>query len=374
MGGNLSYDQFKTVSRSAQAFHAVDPMRPIAVDVSDGCQAYSRGVEQVMLGIHRWPLLTGMELTSYRDWLTQRRQLAQPGAFCWTWIQTHMPDWFLATAYDRGPDGAVIEPLGPQAEQIRLMAYTAIGSGYRGLGFWSDRFLADSHTGRDRLLALALLNQEMEMLEPILMDVRKRAGLDRHVAAGGQGGGDPHEERRAGAADVDRRRRPVRARPGRRCGAGRVRADDPAVVGGVGNLAGRGAVAEAGARLTGATRVSLHDFSLTAAIVFTGDLGGAVVQFQNQQRRMAPTAAQWAHDQAAEELAKAEKINAELEQLGRRLPDGANLLQKARDAVERSARLRQRQPVRGGLRGGAGGPAVGAHPDARRTGSRPSSR
>ena len=50
-----------------------------------GCQrrpvSVSRGMEQLMLGAHRWPLLTGMELTAYRDWLTQRRQLAQPGSF-----------------------------------------------------------------------------------------------------------------------------------------------------------------------------------------------------------------------------------------------------------------------------------------------------
>ncbi len=32
----------------------------------------------------------------------------------------------------------------------------------------SDRFLADSHTGRDRLLACALANLELEMLEPLL--------------------------------------------------------------------------------------------------------------------------------------------------------------------------------------------------------------
>ena len=64
------------------------------------------------------------------------------------------------------------------AEQIRLMAYAAVGSGYRGLGFWSDRFLADSHAGRDRLLALALLNQELEMLEPILVDGREPTWID----------------------------------------------------------------------------------------------------------------------------------------------------------------------------------------------------
>ncbi len=154
LGGDRTYDQFPAVAREAQAIRAADPMRPISVDVSDGLLRYSRGMEQLMLGAHRWPLLTGMELTSYRDWLTQRRQLAQPGAFCWTWVQTHVPDWFLTTAYEKD-GGGFTEPLGPQAEQIRLMAYAAVGSGYRGLGFWSDRFLADSHTGRDRLLALA---------------------------------------------------------------------------------------------------------------------------------------------------------------------------------------------------------------------------
>ena len=53
------------------------------------------------------------------------------------------------------------EPIGPQPEQIRLLTYLALAAGCKGLGFWSDRFLADSHQGRDRLLALALLNQEL---------------------------------------------------------------------------------------------------------------------------------------------------------------------------------------------------------------------
>src|SRR5262249_24958452 len=92
-----------------------------------------------------------------------------PGTFCWTWIQTHLPDWYTSLVYEREPGGGFQEPVGRQPEQIRLMAYTAIGSGFRGLGFWSDRFLADSHTGRDRLLGLALLNQELQLLEPLLV-------------------------------------------------------------------------------------------------------------------------------------------------------------------------------------------------------------
>ncbi len=247
MGGSLGYDQFKAVSRSAQAFHAVDPMRPIAVDVSDGCLAYSRGVEPVMLGVHRFPLSTGMELTSYRDWLTERRQLAQPGAFCWTWIQTHVPDWFLATAYDRDASGAVTEPLGPQAEQNPPH------------GLHGDR----QRLPRPRLLVRPLPGRLAHRprsapgpgpAQPGNRDAgadfggRAGAGLDRHVPAGGQGGRHPHQDGLPGSAHVDRQWRSIRARSGRRAGAGRVRADGPAVVGGVGGVAGRGAVAEAGAR------------------------------------------------------------------------------------------------------------------------------
>src|SRR5436309_9083904 len=63
------------------------------------------------------------------------------------------------------------EPVGPLPEQIRLLTYISLSTGCRGLGFWSDRFLADSHQGRDRLLQLALLNQEIAMLEPLLLDL-----------------------------------------------------------------------------------------------------------------------------------------------------------------------------------------------------------
>src|SRR5207248_377087 len=102
-----------------------------------------------------------------------------PGKLTWTWVQTHMPDWYMALAAsevtERGGGGegeknpirqtSVISPtpspppspssfdlpLGPQPEQLRLLTYISIAAGCRGLGFWSDRFLANSHYGRDRL-------------------------------------------------------------------------------------------------------------------------------------------------------------------------------------------------------------------------------
>src|SRR5205823_9740341 len=39
----------------------------------------------------------------------------------------------------------------------------------RGLGFWSDRYLADTHQGRDRLQGMALLNTELDLISPVLL-------------------------------------------------------------------------------------------------------------------------------------------------------------------------------------------------------------
>src|SRR5947207_1963160 len=76
----------------AQAILLADPGRPVIADVWDGLMPYSRSLN--MVGVHRWPLMTTLELPQYREWLDQRRRLANPNTFMWTWIQTHMPDWY----------------------------------------------------------------------------------------------------------------------------------------------------------------------------------------------------------------------------------------------------------------------------------------
>src|SRR5262249_5589647 len=157
LGSNLNAEQFGEASRLARAFRAVDPQRPVLVDVWDGYRGFSRSFEQLMLGTHRWPLCTSLELSAYRDWLDMRRPLAVDN-YSWTWVQTHLPEWYTRMVYDSDGEQGFKEPVGPMPEQIRLVAYCALAAGYRGLAFWSDRYLADSHQGRDRLLALALLN------------------------------------------------------------------------------------------------------------------------------------------------------------------------------------------------------------------------
>ena len=124
----------------------------------------------------------------------------------WTWIQNHLPEWYAAEMAAAGPDprpdarrpaangvrqaGAVVstsrrdlppvpqeegfaDPVGPQPEQVKLLAYLSLAAGCRGLGFWSDRYLADSHHGRDRLQQMALLNTELRLIEPVLLKVNQ---------------------------------------------------------------------------------------------------------------------------------------------------------------------------------------------------------
>src|SRR5262249_22830237 len=134
IGGGLTEEQSNLISTASRLVRINDPQRPVGADAWDGLRAYSRTLD--LVGAHRWPLMTGLELPQYRDWLNQRRLLSRSGAFYWTWVQTHLPDWYTALVYDQPATIGFSEPIGPQPEQIRLLTYSAIAAGCRGLGYW----------------------------------------------------------------------------------------------------------------------------------------------------------------------------------------------------------------------------------------------
>jgi hypothetical protein len=351
-GGNLQFEQCRSVMSMAQAIHNVDPLRPLAVDVRDGFLSYSRaGNQQLMIGTHRWPLQTSLELAAYRQWLMQRRLLLPPDAFCWTWIQTHLPDWFMTTAYDR-TNGRFTEPMGPQPEQIRLLTYIAVGCGYRGLGFWSDRFLADSHTGRDRLLTLALLNQELRLLEPLLVNVNSEPQWIPTYYANPTGFPDtPCPNVMAAVLRTDKAVLVLPVWMG--LGSQYVPPQ-----GYLSQLKLKVLVREnytawevspgefrsyPSTQVLGGREVTLQNFSLTAALVFTADVGGRgslVPRFQEMQRSMRRDAAQWTHDQAQEEIVKVARVHDELKKMGKKISDGDALLEAARQWLDKSHKRR----------------------------------
>lgn len=333
LGGGLAEEQKDLVSRAARYIKMADTQKPVGADVWDGFRPYSRSLD--LVGVHRWPLLTSLELSQYRDWLNQRRQLARPGTFFWTWVQTHLPEWYTSLVYEQSSAAPFREPVGPQPEQIRLMTYVALSAGCRGLGFWSDRFLADTHQGRDRLLTLALLNQEIQMLGPMLLT----AGEPSWISA------ENSTDVKAAVFRCERGSlvlpmwlgRGGQFVPGQAAQA-KVKMIVPEVS--AGSSAWLVSPAEvrslAMERVPGGTRITIPEFGLTAAVVFTNDLSGdnsLLDYFQTQSRRMRKLAAQWAHDLAQVEIEKVARIEEELEQAGHTLPDGKNLMENARERM-----------------------------------------
>ncbi|MBY0456377.1 MAG: hypothetical protein K2V38_03505, partial [Gemmataceae bacterium] len=167
LGGARTADQAAAVRRTQEFLRALDRQRPFTADVWYGFRPYSSFLEGV--GAHRWPLFTSLELGSYKDWLSQRKDLTSKQAVFWAWVQNHAPDWYLENVAGVRPGDPLAEPVGPHPEQVRLLAYISLACGSRGLGFWSDRFLADSHQGRGRLQGMAILNAELQMLADVLL-------------------------------------------------------------------------------------------------------------------------------------------------------------------------------------------------------------
>jgi hypothetical protein len=332
IGGGLTKEQVPEVLQMREFVRSVDPQRPVGADAWDGFRSYSRNLD--LQGVHRWPLGTGLELSRYREWLTQRRQLGRLGAFTWTWVQTHLPDWYSVLVYERPGSVGYDEPIGPQPEQIRLLTYVALAAGCRGLGFWSDRFLADSHQGRDRLLSLALLNQELRMLEPLLLSAEDPSWIntsDSDVKAAvfrtargvlvlpiwvGKGAQYVPGQAAVAKLTIDVPSVPINWQ---------AWAVSPADV--------RTLRTE---RVVGGTRVTVPEFSLTAAIFLTADNNdpnGMVVRFQNLLPHTRKMAAQWAYYLADVEIRKVAQVQAELERTGHPLPDGQKLLENAQQRL-----------------------------------------
>ncbi len=329
MGNTLSTELAPQVAKLASQVRSLEPGRPIGADVWDGIDLYSRQLN--MTGVHRWPLMTTLELSRYREWLEQRRRLATPGAFFWTWVQTHVPEEMAQILYDRSTAGTFQEPIGPQPEQIRLLTYTALASGFRGLGYWSDRFFADSHTGRDRLLTCAMMNQEIDMIESMLVT------SDDYAQWVPTSSGDVQ-------AAVMRTDKGVLVLP---VWLGKYAQVVPGQAA-VGNLSivvpqvppsarawevtpseVRSLKTE---RVVGGTKVFLPEFGMTSAIVFTSD-HELVGTFQMQARQKRQLFADWSRQLAVYETEKVLKIQKQLAEIGQSIPEYAGLMQEAQNRL-----------------------------------------
>ncbi|QEL14556.1 hypothetical protein [Limnoglobus roseus] len=348
LGAGRTTEQLRSVARTSESIREYDPRRPRGVDLWDGYSAYSEHLD--VIGSHRWPLFTSLELDKYREWLLQRRALTSPGKLMWTWIQTHMPEWYLALATGKAKPGHLDSPLGPQPEQIRLLTYLGLASGYRGLGFWTDEFLtpdlaASNSSGRDRMIELYLLNTELELLEPVLFGVEDEKTMwvptnnffvKAAVLRGKRGiivlpvWVGPQSQFCMDQGSMDGLKITVPLVPD---GA------DPWLLtpANYENLRATGGVRS----VPGGVEVTIPKFDLTAAIVFTSDLtpDGLVVRWQDNIRNgSAKRAAQLAIEQAKEIYEKVHAVHEQLAGVAPPVRGADELFAQARLSIERAVK------------------------------------
>ncbi len=343
-GSNLTQELTDLMPRAVRVVKSSDPYRgrPVAGSVWDGLAPYSRHLD--MVGVHRWPLFTGLEMSHYRDWLETRGHLTEPGIYLYTWIQAHTPDEIQARMVDQQPQQAAPPVhLQPHPEQVKLLSYIALSAGYRGLCYWVDKPLTEQPADRSRWLSLALLNQELSLLEPMLATLKdwqwhpNRQHPDIHLSL----------MRFDGGVIV----LPMWLSPGMQYVPSQAAMNNlELIIPGAPNDALAWEVTPvkvrplAQRRVAGGTKVVLPEFGLTTCIVFTSDFS-QVGRLQQLVGQMNKQAAQWSYELAVLEVNEIEKTHKQLEELGHPQSSSVSLLADARKHLYTAQEALQRGGV-----------------------------
>jgi hypothetical protein len=168
LGHGLTGESLEAGRQRAERVRLADVhgSRPLICAPVNNLRDYSRDVANLLL-IDRRPLGTSLEMPNYGAWIRRQPLLALPGTPVWTTVQTQAGEGLRRQFVALSPGQAPPTVVG--SEQIRLLVYTAIASGSRGLLFLSDSSLeAHDDETRQRVLTLQLLNRELEVIEPWL--------------------------------------------------------------------------------------------------------------------------------------------------------------------------------------------------------------
>ena len=271
LGQGLTGRDVARTKRWAEALRQADrgsTRRPLVCSASSELLAFSRKVDVLLLD--RMPLGTSFEITAYRNWLLERPRLALPNTHIWATIQTEpaaeQVQQVMALSAGRAP------PLGVGNEGPRLLVFSALAAGVRGVYFASQsRLDGDDPQARWRALLLESINLELEMVEP--------------WAAGGAlmavvRGSDPNPDVVAAVLRTERAHLllPIWSGSGGQCVPGPAAAGDLTfVVPGIPGSSKAYELTPHGLRLlgdhrtTGGTAITLDDFGLSSIIVITQD-------------------------------------------------------------------------------------------------------
>lgn len=165
LGNDLGETEVESTRQWAEQVKSADRRvkRPLVCRPRSELRAYSRAADVLL--IDRRPLGTSLQMTDYAMWVRRQPLLASPGTPVWTTVQTQPNEALRRQLLVLEPGSA--PPLVVPPEQIRLLAYTAVASGSRGVLFVSDTALdAPDADTQQRAMTLELLNLELELMEP----------------------------------------------------------------------------------------------------------------------------------------------------------------------------------------------------------------
>ncbi len=310
--------------------------RLITGDVSEGIRDYSRKLD--MVGAARFPLLSSMDIASYQKWVSSRKGLIVPGAFLWTWIQTHPPREYVRHAYGMT---STMDPSTPPSAQHPVRSDSSLTRRWRrahevfcSLGSMAWRI------GQRTLpnLGLALTNTELTLIEPFIADghppiIRPTSNPNIEVAVFKHTGGrgvlalaywkDATAQAVLGSSAANNVQFIV---PG---------ASESAQAFEISPADVKGAKRR---RDVGGILVSLDEFDSAAFVVLTTD-AKLFANYQEMVLQVAKPSATWMEELARIELEATESTDARLEEVGQRTVDSTKLLAEARKQLDEAKTL-----------------------------------
>jgi len=299
--------------------------RPLICAPDADLRSYSRYASVLLLG--RAPLGTTLELIDYGAWLRERPRLARPGTPVWTSVQTQPALPLIAQwrgIVPRRPLSATIAE-----EQVRLLTYTALACGMRGICFEShSRLDASDPATQLRAASLELLNLELDLLEPWVTSGEFLATVT-----------SPTEPDVSGAVLQTERSRLLIAMWSGRGGqfvAGQASANNiPLVVPSASEASDVYLVSPAGLRplkhdrVAGGIRVVVDEFGLTTAVLLCQD-DLALAELTRRLASVQNRAAELQRQAAGQKIMQVGELDRQLQTRGKSIPQANDWLSDAR--------------------------------------------
>ncbi|MEA3400155.1 MAG: hypothetical protein U9R79_02810 [Armatimonadota bacterium] len=138
--------------------------RPIMLDVIHNWDQYQWFDE--MFCAYHYPLLKEPTLLDYQSRLRERHSIVGPETYLWTWAQAHVQIWYTQRYLD--PSVKWCPSLYPDGSNVRMVAYSAMAAGCRGIMYFLNRYFTEEYHGVDRYAEAALVGCELEVIGPWL--------------------------------------------------------------------------------------------------------------------------------------------------------------------------------------------------------------